>query len=251
MKKTVLFENGSTTGYHPLDSIRDHVRRSSESETPMHEVKRWGDFMDLPNAREQSTLEHAFSFSVFAGIAIHMLRDNDLEFDEYMLLQTCVHHDRGEGLLGRDVSFGSKRDEHDAAEYRAFKETHKDLSRNIQNKLERIFLLQFATKDSFEAFPRHGQVILRWLKRRHYLEATLFSALECFDYLMWPFTQWIENNEVRPLIRVLRDQTPRLDSFVTKVPKLNVLWSYELKHWCEQLLHAYRHLPYDHREECK
>ena len=128
-------------------------------------IIRWNTFLNgNDNIREQNNLQHIVSFMHVVTWACFVLEDY-ISFNSALVLSAAAIHEHGEALLERDIVYDDKKNNAsgDFLEYEAvMKEFSSAFDKKVSIKLEKAFLLQFATReDKFKSFPKKAQKTLK------------------------------------------------------------------------------------------
>jgi len=220
------------------------------SQTDLLEVIRWKPYLEDKigkNMRKQSTLEHTHSFSLFAGTIAQMLDPFIFEktgkhLDLLLLEYAFKWHDHSEGLKGKDIPAPLKRDEDDVQEYHIFMNHIEDLPKQVKEKYEKAFLLQFALNDN-KLFPKEAKYIMEnILKKDYFYEVLIFTALEKYEYLFYPIE--MEANHDHLLTWVLRRQITGYQIYAEILPGFReILFSRELEQRFLDYLREHKDVP--------
>lgn len=214
----------------PLPSgIPELVDAWSRPQQSLREVPRWKKYVKR-GTRPQDTLQHSYSFALFAVYIFARLRTH-LEFDENFVLRAVLLHDLGEGEIKVDTLYIDKNHDADIAECDAF--LHR-FGNSFGKDGREAFLLQFAVKANRMA--SYEKELCEILRRRP-VEVLVFEAIERFDYLLYALEQWIKRGKVKILVQVLRNQAPHLSRLCAVLPDLReVLWTTDLEKWSDAFL---------------
>ena len=215
---------------HPLPlPTRELVATWSRPQQSLSKVIRWKKYVKR-GSRPQDTLQHSYSFALFALCLFPRLRAY-VSFDETLILKAVLLHDIGEGEINADMLYIDKSHNGDVAECAAFLNR---FGNSFGEEGREAFLLQFATKAAHMA---HYQDELYHLLGRRQVESLVFEAIERFDYLLYALEQWIERKKVKILVQVLRNQVPHFDRLCLKLPGFREeLWTSDLEKWSHDFL---------------
>jgi hypothetical protein len=216
--------------------ILDFWKRGQEK-LPL--VVRWSKYLDEPpGVRRQDTLQHTYAMLELTDMFVTRLR-RYIKLDGLLLMRAVMLHDAGEGELGADTLYQDKTMQGDVHEYLAFAESLKSLEPDIAAEFNLAFLLQFALKGDFSAFPPAAQTELETLANANYFEALAFEAIERWDYVLYALEQYLDKKNERIFVQVLRNQTPHLNRLALDLPGFGVeVWKTATRQWCEEFLAA-------------
>ncbi len=213
--------------------IQELVATWSRPQQSLRKVIRWGKYVKR-GSRRQDTLQHSYSFALFALCLFPRLRMH-VSFDEHLVLKAILLHDIGEGEVKGDTLYVDKNHEGDIAECAAFLNRFGD---SFGREGREAFLLQFAPKAARMA---HYEEELKILFERRSIESLVFEAVERFDYLLYALEQWVERRQVKILVQVLRNQAQHFNRLSLELPGFRKeLWTLELEEWSHDLLNSHQ-----------
>ncbi len=220
------------------------------SQYKLHKVIRWSDYLEDgigENMMKQSTLQHSFSFSIFADMCVlllqpHMQNSLKKDLNEALLHRAFTLHDLAEGLTKNgDIIASKKTYADDLEEYIAFKEHFSKIRKNVFSKLEYAFLLQFA-QDNPNCFPEKARLIMSKIYDVHYYEVIAFKALERFEYLFYPI--WMQEKHPYLLTWVIRRNLPKYQEYAQRLPGFREeLFTFSLEEWMQDFLKQNSNVP--------
>jgi len=214
------------------------------AQEPMYNVKRWGgiNFNDNGNIcglRQQSTLEHVHSFSLFVDVAIaeinkYIIAINHNKLNYELIHRCCLIHDHSEGLLNKDIKDYLKTDENDLLEYTTFMEHIRNFSSSIQHQYRYAFLLQFATMNA-ECFAEKERETMSSIMKNNFYEALAFKAFERFEYLFSPIEKVDRDPDL--LASVIRNQISYYKIYIKKLPGFREeIFTEQVENWMLEYL---------------
>lgn len=216
----------------------------------LHSISRWSDYLNDgigKNMIRQSTLQHTLSVSLFGDkctllLSPYVKKFSGKELDESLMQRALKIHDLAEGLTEKgDIVAPKKTDKDDLAEYLAFKEHFSGMRKDIYEKYEYAFLLQFASKNP-GCFPWEARELMEKISTFHYFETLAFQAIEKFEYLFYPI--WMEKRHPYLLAWVMRNHLPTYQKLAPMLPGFREeIFTHSLEKWMNNYLEEHKHIP--------
>lgn len=210
------------------------VMQSAEEKLP--KVRRWGAYFEKGRCREQNSLQHSYSITWLVDFVLDYIGPILPTLDRDLLLKCAMVHDHGEGEIGYDTLDHQKNSRTELEEYEAFVDRYSVLPVNAFEARQRAFLLQFCLQKDISHFPAYVQNLITDLKNSRLMEARLFRAIECFDYVLYALAQFDQQQNKFLLVGVLYGQKDFLRIAAQTIPGFRVFWSEEIHAWAEKFI---------------
>ncbi len=195
-------------------------------------VIRWGKQIALdPKLRHQNNLKHIASV-IDVAIRTCLQLQSHIFFDTGVVLGAIGIHEHGEALLLRDYVYDDKmvNVQTDVDEYFAYMEAIEKMypfDPETVQKLEELFLLQYATKsEKWSFFPEDVQEKLSIISVLLEIEAKIFDAIERYEYLFYTLeTASVDNDNQHLIEQVMVNQIKYLDRYAKEICGFDKIWT--------------------------